>query len=477
MKTRSLLLIFICLSSFSFQANAASKLCGVFFFELFCSQESRTAARNANRGAQPRNALSQTEGRFDPNCVDCRANALRVGSLQPLPNNNPASGFMKVMQNMYRTCNIGTLNRLPDYPSYTCNVASSYSQPSAAIACSGDQESTRAVVIQIVGEGGTLNRRINSSYRNAYQASNQCSAVVDGVNYATAKKSFAMPSNFGVTVQGGRPVINLANCGVNRAGQTGTCNIASGSVPTIAPECYKMIQVGYLSNCLKMHPDERVTSSNGEMRLNIGGSNKWVNTRLGVSLAEDPNSCLAEPKVNLGALRTGANPKEPLLEGDAIIDGGNHSWMVTKVGNDPLGIRGVLTSGRDCSSITINDMNMEVGQSTGSRDAGPVIVNVSSAYSERNLPNGSVRAPIPKLLAYAKRLCATAKANPTGLVKSSDLSSRDFAITRHKTMMGNGAPQCRYDADTCPKVQGDECGKACHRESVSASLELKDISS
>ncbi len=421
---------FILFIIFSFSAEAANW--GIF------------KPRSERRG---RNSAAQTEGRVE-HCTTgtCGANNFRSPPLERMPAAEGLGvGMQRTLTNLYGTCAAArSLNSI--------NVSNERNHKRYALLKPGEPAGGGDRFIPGISpstiDAGFDNIRAVNPDRNpmgAYSAvargARTCTNTVD-VNGQQVRPS-QVHKIFG-NGAAGRMVngdFNSFSCGssnylnslttVQRAFR---CGLEANSQPAITLDCAELIGASAIASCKKLHPNQTIDGQG----IRLGGS--LLSTR---TLNE--NACLKQPTISAD---------NPISSGDVFVIE-THSIVITEVGNDPFGIAGARGN---CDSINSDDLNFSFGQSSSSREIGPV-QTTARAYSDLRYGDGfGLNAfPLGSVVQMARMLCKRQKAGRGSGPSSSFIQHSGVRQLRHNS----ASAACSYPAGQCPKSAGSECSEMC----------------
>jgi hypothetical protein len=204
-------------------------------------------------------------------------------------------------------------------------------------------------------------------------------------------------------------------------------NIACNSHPVTALDCSGFVHAALRASGLKVQRGPEPAD------YNTWGFNDVV---------INGDSCLEE--LSFSAEHT-------LASGDIISQSGHHMFMVSGVGEDPLGVKKALKN-RDCSSISKSDFDFTFIQSGASRSIG--VAHLSSDYPEVST------TIFNNLWAMAQEACNKAQSGEGRLRARTTNEEYSMVVVRH---VGDSDPECVQESK--PKLEGEECVEDCLDES------------
>lgn len=159
-------------------------------------------------------------------------------------------------------------------------------------------------------------------------------------------------------------------------------------------------------------------------------------------IAMKENTCLDE--LSFSAEQT-------LAPGDIISQSNHHTFMISGVGEDPLGVKKGIEA-QDCSSISRSDFDFTFIQSGASRSIG--VAHLSSDYPEVST------TIFNNLMAMAHETCERALAGEGRLRATTRNGRSSMVVMRH---VGESDPECVEESK--PELEGEECVEDCLNES------------
>ncbi|MGH1468250.1 MAG: hypothetical protein ACRBBP_05135 [Bdellovibrionales bacterium] len=417
---------------FSFSAEAANW--GIF------------KPRSESRG---RNSAAQTEGRVE-HCTTgtCGTNNFRSPALARMPAAEGLGvGMQRTLTNLYGTCAAAeSLNSI--------SIDSQGNHKRYALLKPGEPAGAGDRLIPGISpstiDAGFDNIRAVNPNRNpmgpyaaAARGARTCTNTVD-VNGQQVRPS-QVHKIFG-NGAAGRMVngdFNSFSCGssnylnslttVQRAFR---CGLEENSQPAITLDCAELIGASAIASCKKLHPDQTIDGQG----IRMGGS--LLSTR---TLSN--NRCLRTPTVSAA---------NPIASGDIFVVE-THSFVITQVGVDPFGIDAAIREG-GCDNINSNDLNFSFGQSSSSREMGPV-QTTARAYSSLRYGDGfGLNAfPLGSIVAMARTLCKKQRGGRTSGPSTKYIEHSGVRQLRHNS----ASAACSYPEGQCPKSAGSECSEQC----------------
>jgi hypothetical protein len=398
-----------------------------------------------------RNSTSSTEATVPIGCTTgmCTNNPFRNEPVQPIPQDGLANGAARVLTTLYGACdaarplnsiNINAVSRNRAWRAAQATTSQSDAAANAdwKVHVPGFNEPNRD--LREISNSAQFNQ--SGPYAAALRG-RMCRSN-PGFNVAGAPKAFGMGA--GGAMVGGQ--YNITRCGqssyvnaLSPVQKAYRCGLTPGSQPAITIDCAEFIGAAAVASCKKLHKDQVLDGSGFKFP---GG--RELSTAAMVSVGKSGGgSCLSNtPNIS---------PDSSIQAGDIFAGASAHSVMITRVGNDPLGISKAKRRTGGCDSLSYNDMDFDMAHSPSHASLGPI--NSSARAYASLIDRAQITNPYPlnKILAMAKVLC---KRQAAGSAQSF-MNDSKFSLLRHKT----SDPGCSYPPGQCPKVAGDQCADEC----------------
>lgn len=397
-----------------------------------------------------RNPPASTEARVPIGCTSgmCHKPPFKNDPIEPIPREGLAGGVARVLATVYGACDAARPLNAISMDAVTRNKAMNTYRATNDKAKA--QNSGWQIHVPGFREANRDLREISNPAQ--YNSAGPYAAAMrgrvcrsnPGFNVSSAPKTFG----YGASGKMHNGEYNILRCGqasyfnsLSPAQKAYKCGLAPNSKPAITIDCAEFIGAATIASCKKLHKNQTVDGSG----FKFPGGRELSTGAMVAAGKEGGGSCISN-KPTIG-------PDSSIQAGDIFAGSSAHSVMITRVGNDPLGIAKAKRRAGGCSSLSYSDMDFDMAHSPSHAGIGPIN---SSARAYANLIDRAQLShpyPLNKILAMAITLCNQQSVKSAHLV----INDPKFSLLRHKS----GDPDCSYSKDKCPKLAGDECADEC----------------
>lgn len=319
-------------------------------------------------------------------------------------NNSPLQGAFRVMATLYQDCE--SLTRILDHQTPL---------PELNVSIQEDMNKIKKRMLQRKDREHYFNEHPYLKDRDFDKSSSQCRDLRESPPIFSYGAKARFKGGAGGNIDLFRNQAEQRICKYS--------NVECNSAPVTALDCSGFIHAALKASGLKIQK---------------GSEHPHYSTIAFNDIAMKEDSCFEE--LSFSAEQT-------LAPGDIISQSQHHMFMISGVGDDPLGVKKALKNG-DCSRINRDDFDFTFIQSGASRSMG--VAHLSSDYPEVST------TIFNNLMVMAQETCERAQSGEGRLRARTRSARSSMVVMRHA---GQSDPECIEPSK--PTLEGEECVEDC----------------